>query len=198
MKRTSFAVLLTLVACGQPADEPAEQPIYQTPPVVEPPPVADAPHARPLTADGWGPIRVGMTRAELVAAAGEDANPDAVGGPDPEQCDQFRPRAAPAGMLVMVERDTVTRISVGRTSQVKTDAGFGPGDAAQDIKAEYGARASATPHKYVEPPAEYVTVWQTNANASHARGIVYEIGADGRVTHVHAGSRSIQYVEGCL
>src|SRR3970040_816280 len=31
-----------------------------------------------LTPDGWGPLRIGMSRAEVVAAAGEDANPDAV------------------------------------------------------------------------------------------------------------------------
>ncbi|WP_158332143.1 hypothetical protein [Brevundimonas abyssalis] len=36
-----------------------------------------------------------MTRAEVVAALGEDANPDAVGGPDPESCDQFRPERRP-------------------------------------------------------------------------------------------------------
>ena len=48
-----------------------------------------------LTAEGWDGLRIGMTRAEVVAAAGEDANPEAVGGPEPEMCDEFRPADAP-------------------------------------------------------------------------------------------------------
>src|SRR5687768_12819211 len=47
-----------------------------------------------ITPDGWGPLRIGMSRTEVVAAAGEDANPDAVGGPDSSSCDEFRPAGA--------------------------------------------------------------------------------------------------------
>jgi hypothetical protein len=53
-----------------------------------------------------------MTRQEVVAAAGDDVNPAAVGGPDPEQCDQFRPERAPDGILVMIEQGRLTRITV--------------------------------------------------------------------------------------
>ena len=151
-----------------------------------------------LTAQGWGPLVIGMTRAQVVAAAGEDANPNAVGGADPEACDQFRPERAPEGMLVMIERDTLTRITISREANVRTDRGFGLGDRAEEIRAAYGSAIEATPHKYVDAPAAYLTTWTTPpGGAQPARGIVYEIGADGRVQHVHAGGPSIQYVEGC-
>ena len=152
----------------------------------------------PLTAEGWGPLRIGMTRDEVVAASGEDANPQAVGGPDPEACDEFRPARAPEGMLVMVERGRLTRISLSAGSDVRTERGFGPGDPASAIRAAYGDAAVISPHKYQPHPAEYITVWATAPPGPDARGIVYEIGPDGRVAHVHAGGPSIQYVEGCL
>jgi hypothetical protein len=153
---------------------------------------------RVLTADGWGPLRIGMTRAQVVAAAGPDANPKAVGGPDPASCEQFRPATAPQGLLVMIERDTLTRISVSRNSALSTDAGFVVGDSAAAVLRHYGARALVTPHKYQAAPAEYLTIWTRGPfPASSARGIVYEIGGDGRIMHIHVGGPSIQYVEGC-
>lgn len=160
---------------------------------------AAAPSATTLTAEGWGPLRIGMSRAEVVAAAGPDANPGAVGGPDPESCDQFRPRSAPQGLLVMIEHDTLTRISLSRGSGVASDAGFEVGDSSAAVVRYYGARAGITPHKYQSAPARYITIWRRGRPpASSARGIVYEIGGDDRVMHIHAGGPSIQYVEGCL
>lgn len=152
-----------------------------------------------LTPNGWGPLRIGMSRAQVVAALGDDANPDAVGGPEPEACDQFRPERAPEGMLLMVERDTLTRITLMRDSGVRTDRGLGLGDSASAVRAAYGSAAVASPHKYRDAPSAYITVWTTSpGGATPARGIVYEVGDDGRVAMIHAGGESIQYVEGCL
>lgn len=151
-----------------------------------------------ITPDGWGPLRIGMSRAELVAAAGEDANPDAVGGPDPEQCDEFRPASAPAGMLVMIEDGVLTRISVNRSRDIRTPEGFGVGDAGADVIAAYGSRAHVEPHQYQESPAKYITVWRDDATATDRRGIRYEVNSTGTVMHVRAGGPAIEYVEGCI
>ena len=190
-----FGLLASLSACS-PADTPAEPPSPATPAPADPEPdAADA-----LSANGWGPIRIGMTRAEVVAAAGEDANPEAVGGPEPEACDVFRPAEAPEGMLVMLENGVVTRITISDPAEVQTPAGFGVGDDGAAVEASYADLAEVTPHKYVELPARYVTVWNTPlrpGREAEARGLRYEIGADGRVSHVHAGGPSIQYVESC-
>jgi len=148
-------------------------------------------------------LRVGMTIPEITAALGPDSDPSAVGGADPEICDQFRPEQAPEGLLVMVENGLLSRISLINPSTLKTDRGFGIGDNAVAIKAAYGANAEASPHKYREAPAEYITAWSGSAPPANApmpdsaRGIVYEIGEDGRVAMIHAGGPSIGYVEGC-
>lgn len=191
LRVTCFGFLLT--ACqGEPAPELAEAP--QPPPTsVQPVESSDL-----LTADGWRDLRIGMTREEVVAALGEDANPAAVGGPDPEQCDQFRPERAPTGMLVMIQQGMLTRISLSDPAQVETEGGISVGDSASSVRSHFADRITATPHKYWPAPAEYLTAWTTAPPAPDARGIVYEVNTDGRVVHIHAGGESIQYVEGCL
>jgi hypothetical protein len=139
-----------------------------------------------------------MSRDAVVAAAGEDRNPEAVGAPGPGQCDEFRPQRAPEGMIVMVEEDRLSRISLVSGSDVKTEHSLGVGDSASVVKAAYGATALVTPHKYLPAPAGYITIWRTEPSGSNAGGLVYETGADARVTHIHAGGPSIGYVEGCL
>jgi hypothetical protein len=182
-----FAIVVTLTSC-QAADPQANRGAA---------PVKERVAAR-LTAHGWGALRIGMTRAEVVATVGNDAHPEAVGGPDQEACDEFRPKGAPEGMLVMIEHDRLTRISISEGTNIETEHGFRVGDAAAEIKAAYGGRAVVAPHKYIPAPAEYITLWSSGPSASDPRGIVYEIGPDGRVKHIHAGGPSIQYVEGCL
>lgn len=151
-----------------------------------------------LTARGWGPLHIGITRDEVVAAAGEDANPEAVGGPDPANCDEFRPTGAPAGLLVMIEKGLLTRISLGSGSRIQTDRGFRVGDEASRVEAAYGDSAISTPHAYVSPPGEYLTIQAQAAESGEPRGLVYEIGPEGRITRIHGGGPSIKYVEGCL
>lgn len=188
-----------LAACSPETDAPAEP----TPPPAVTDPAPEAATGPNLTGEGWESLRIGMSRADIVEALGEDANPDAVGGPDPESCDQFRPERAPEAMLLMVESDRLTRISLGDESDITTDKGLRVGDTAERVKAAWGDQALVTPHKYQDAPAEYVTVWSRGGGEGYvededARGIVYEIGGDGTVMAIHAGGPSIQYVEGCL
>lgn len=192
----AIALAACLTACGQQAATTTEAP----PPAAEQPPV----DANALTAQGWGPLRIGMTLAEITAALGPDANPNAVGGADEQACNQFRPARAPEGMLLMVEQGVLTRISISRTNTLKTDRGFGLGDSAAAIKAAYGADTVVTPHKYQQAPAEYIAAWTNLRPAANdyvsdpnARGIIYEINGEGVVQQIHAGGPSIQYVEGC-
>jgi len=203
MKRFALfaASLLALAACG--GGEPAAPA-----PAADPAPVAEAPAPTPaateaLTSQGWGPVKIGMTKAEVIAALGPDANPDAVGGPDPDSCEEFRPANAPEGLFVMIEAGKVARLSIIEMATVKTDKGIGLGDTADAVKAAYGASAVATPHKYQDKPAEYITVWDGGPRKEDyvqdetARGLVYEIDGTGKVGMIHAGGPAIQYVEGC-
>ncbi len=194
------SAVLMLAACGAPESEPSTAAPPERP--AEPSAPATPVDANAVTARGWGPLRIGMTRAEVEAALGPDANPDAVGGPDPESCDMFRPERAPQGLMVMIENGVLTSLWLSRDATLKTDRGFGVGDEAEAIKAAYGTAATASPHKYSEAPAEYITAWSSGGGADYvqdpaARGVSYHIGNDGRVQHVAAGGPSIQYVEGC-
>lgn len=155
-----------------------------------------------LTANGWGPLHIGMTTAEVTAALGADDRPERAASAEPEQCDQFHPARAPKGMLVMVEQGRLTRISLIRDAMVATDKGIRLGDSAGKVEAAYGLGLLREPHAYVEMPAAYLVAWsrggETNGKiAPDSRGIVYETDATGRVDSIHAGGPSIRYVEGC-
>lgn len=188
---------MTAVSC-RPADPPAPADRAARPATPSAPEPAKPAGPARLTPDGWGALRIGMARAEVVAAVGEDARPDAPDSPDPESCDEFRPARAPAGMRVMIEQGRLTRITLDRDAMVETGHGFRVGTPAAAIKAALGSRVVATPHEYGEAPSEYLTAWIRPPTGADPRGIVYEIGADGRVAQVHAGGSSITYVEGCL
>jgi hypothetical protein len=193
----SLAVL-SLAACGAPPAEPeapAQPPEPASAPVAPGTPVSAADK---LTAQGYGPLRIGMTRAEVEAALGPDANPEAVGGPDPESCDMFRPARAPEGLLVMMIDGVLGSVWVSRNAAVETDRALNVGDTAAEVKRVYGAAAEVMPHKYADAPSEYITVWSTaDHQSAAARALKYEIGQDGRVQSIAGGGPSTQYVEGC-
>lgn len=156
------------------------------------------PGTRLLTPDGWGPLRIGMSRAQVVAAAGQDANPDAVGGPDPATCDEFRPDSAPAGVLVMIEDGVLTRISVSRNTDIASPEGIRVGDSGTEVLRAYGAQATVTNHQYWNSPAKYITVWRPSAAGQPRRGILYEVNSADEVVFIRGGSSSIERVEGCV
>jgi len=198
MRLLASAAIIALVSACSPAAPPADT---TTPPVETPAPSVNT---NVITAEGWGPLHVGMTRAEVVAAVGSTLTPNAVGGADPQACDLFHPSNAPEGLLVMIQHDRLTSITLRNNTTLKTDRGFGVGDSAAAIKTVYGASAQSMPHRYAQG-GEYITVWTVGAppNAStfvqnpNARGVRYETDANGLVTAVHAGGDSIQNVEGC-
>lgn len=205
----SAVAVVALAGCGgeemqQEHVTDAEELAAQPAPAADPAPEPEEAASDALTADGWEKLRIGMTKDEIVAAYGPDANPDAVGGPEPEVCDEFRPEQAPAGMRVMLTDGRLARITIGRDAAVKTGEGLGLGASAEAVKTAYGDRAEVTPHKYVDAPAEYVTVWTTGQTGpdyvqdESARGLRYVIGQDGKAQQIHAGGPAIQLVEGCL
>ncbi|AYG95911.1 hypothetical protein D8I30_12555 [Brevundimonas naejangsanensis] len=193
---TRFAVLfpaavLALSACDSPPQQVSAPPIESAPGV----PVSAADK---LTAQGFGPLKIGMSRAEVEAAMGPDSRPDAVGGPDPAACTLFHPRDAPAGVMAMVEGGVLTSVWLDPPAAAETNRALNIGDAAAEVRRVYGDQVQAMPHKYEAAPAEYLFVWTTPDHAGPAaRGLKYEIGRDGRVVRIAGGGPSIQYVEGC-
>jgi hypothetical protein len=190
----SLSAIALLAACNTPEsvepDRVAEAPASPTVPATPGPPVSAADK---LTADGYGPLRIGMTRAEVEAALGPDSDREAAGGPDPESCDMFRPARAPKGLIVMVEDDILT--SVWATdADIETDRGLNVGDIAAEVRRVYGAAVQSSPHEYQDAPAEYLIV---GAGGPSMNGVKYEVASDGRVASIAGGGPSIRYVEGC-
>lgn len=190
--------ILALAACNAP---PEQAPAASETPAPAEQPAAPAPAASSnvLTAEGFGPIRVGQTLAEVTTAWGAPAQALT----DENGCNVFHPARAPQGVLVMTEEGKVSRISLTRDATATTDKGLKLGATAAEVKAAYGAAAQASPHKYQSAPAEYIAVWsggprtESYVNDAAARGLVYEIGSDGKVMAIHGGGPSIQYVESC-
>ncbi len=199
MKRLALTAALALGACSPQPGEPAPAATASAPTAEAPSPALTL---NVITADGIGPLKIGMTKDEVIAAVGDTRTPDADGIPGSD-CIEFQPRRAPDGVWVMIEAGRLTRITLGDLSSVKTDKGLGLGDRADAVKTAYGDQARTSPHAYQDKPAEYITWWTGGPRAGpyledeSARGIVYEIDATGKVGAIHAGGPSIQYVEGC-
>lgn len=192
--------LLTLAACNAP--ETAKTPEGKTPEAAAPVVASDAASAPALTPQGYGPLKIGMSQAKVDAAVGPP--PANAAEAEPSECRQYHPPRAPEGLLVMMEKGVLTRLSAIKGSTVKTEDGVGVGYDAEQLKATYGATARVTPHKYQDAPAADVTTWPGKGHLlgsyvtdPAARGLVFEIGQDGKVAFIHAGGPSIQYVEGC-
>jgi len=164
MKHLALLAALLLAACGSETQTPVA-PVAEAPaPAATPAAFSDA-----LTATGWGPLRIGMSRAEVIAAAGD------------------RLTRITIGDLSAVK--DASGLGLGDTAAKVKETHGGKAQASphkyQDAPAEYIAVWEGGPRgePFVEDTA--------------ARGIVYEIDGTGNVGAIHAGGPSIQYVEGC-
>jgi hypothetical protein len=143
-----------------------------------------------VTPRGIGPVLAGMSLDALGKALAEPLRAAYEAG---STCAYVRPRALPADVLVMVQRDTVVRVDV-RAKGVRTVEGVGVGDTEASVAKAYEGRVRTTPHKYTGPTGHYLTV-SAPPDTSHL--IVFE--TDGRsVVNYRAGVRpSVELVEGC-
>lgn len=143
-----------------------------------------------VTAEGYGPVRIGMDTAALRTALGPYFSPRDSLNPE---CDYLA--TAPDGpeVLFMVVAGQLVRIDV-RDSTVLTAAGARIGHSEQMIGRLYGAdRVIQTPHAYTD--GHYLTVVPPGAGDDHR--LVFE--TDGRaVTEYRAGLLPmVGWVEGC-
>ena len=137
--------------------------------------------------DGIGPLRVGVTLAEVTRSLGE---PLSVVN---EECDHVNPTRMPEGILLMIIEDTLVRVQID-SAGVRTVEGAQVGDSESRILELYGARARIEPHKYTYPDGHYVVVTPPGDTLHR---IIFET-LKGRVTTYRSGRvPAVQYVEGC-
>jgi hypothetical protein len=84
-----------------------------------------------LSAQGWGPLRIGMSRDDVASAVGASA-PGGVDA-DPEACTEFHPARAPEGVWVMLEDGVLTRITLLAPATIQTAHGLGVGASAEAV-----------------------------------------------------------------
>ena len=152
---------------------------------------AAAPASWPLTVDGWGPVKIGMSRSQVERALHVRLKGEAI--EDEKACVEMVPAGRDRGLWFMFEDYRLSRISVGQPSKVKTPRGIGIGASADAVRRAYSGGLKIEPHHYEELPAEYLTYW----TAPGKRGVRFETDRNRRVQTIHAGTASIQFVEGC-
>lgn len=186
-----LAAALALAACGDVVPEPAST---TTPPKAAPAEPAPAPGPNTLTADGLGPLRIGMTDAEARTAVGAANIEGDTADEVPGTCVEIKLKGDYTGVWLMAEDGRITRITAGEGSSVMTDKGLGVRATPAAVRAAYPTGLEASPHKYEAAPAEYLVVWKVPKQ----KGMKYEVNSEGVVASIHAGGPSIEYVEGCL
>ena len=142
--------------------------------------------------DGFGPVRVGMTKAEVSRALGEPIV-RTLGAGDFE-CEYLQPAQHWKGVAFMFSRGRVARVDV-REGVTKTAAGIRLDDEISKVMKTYHGQVEVTPHHYIpEPEGKYLTVKSANGK----RAIRFETDG-GRVATYYAGRfPEVEYVEGCL
>jgi hypothetical protein len=150
-------------------------------------PPTRAPH---LTPDGWGPVKIGMTRAQVAKALGAQLEGEPI--EDADVCVEMQAANEP-NVWYMFEDGKLTRISLGEQSRVTTPRGVGLGATARAVRKAYPKGLHAEPHHYLDLPGEYLTFW----TVPKKRGVRFQTNLKRRVETIHAGGESIQYVEGC-
>jgi hypothetical protein len=140
-----------------------------------------------LTLEGLGPIRIGMTPAQLQRAGVRYETPDDTFG-GIGTCAQTAVIGRP-GVALMFENGRVARIEIDRPG-IRSLSGAQVGDTEAAVKRLYGKRLVVEGHKY-DDAGHYLIVHA----AAGASSMVFE--TDGRVvTQMRAGPAA-GYVEGC-
>lgn len=190
----ALAITLAVAACGG-RDEPGDTPRPPDERRDSAGAVGTGTPASPalvVTEHGLGPLRVGTTVRDAMAALGDALALPA--GADTSECSYLSWRGGPPGVRVMAARGRVARVEVEEGSDVPTEAGARIGDSEARIDSLYAGRVTVSPHKYTS--GRYLTI-RPAAPADSAYRIVFE--TDGRrVVRYRAGVRPpVEWVEGC-
>ncbi len=145
----------------------------------------------PLTPDGFGPMRIGMSERLAARTLGLKIAKD--DGANSYDCREELWPAHPE-LVVMARRGRIARISLVEKSPLRTERGLGVGSSEADVRRGYGRALKAEPNAYEEPPALYLTAWAVKGR----RGVRYETDNTRRVARLHVGDDSIELIEGCL
>ncbi|WP_395648313.1 hypothetical protein [Terricaulis sp.] len=149
----------------------------------------------PLTVEGYGDMRIGMTLAEARTASGQALDAEALEPDAPGACSEQQYTTTDGDMLwLMFEGDKLVRITAtnegGARTRTAQNVGVGSTDA--EVRTAYQNLVEEGSH-YNAAPAHNLIAWTVPEQS----GILFEVNEQGVVTAVHAGGPQIQYMEGC-
>jgi hypothetical protein len=137
--------------------------------------------------DGVGPVKIGMTQAQLSATLHERLSEDESGS---DNCFYVHARGHDHISFMILEGKLV-RVDVDSPG-IATFSGVQVGDSEAHARQIYGAKLKVTEHKYIDT-GHYLTVRSADGNY----GVRFETDK-GRIIEFYAGNyEAIQYVEGC-
>lgn len=140
-----------------------------------------------VTFSGIGPLRAGMSLDEAKIVMRDNLDIPA----KLEECDMIKTKTGPKGILIMVEKNEVSRVDV-TSGAVATVDGAKIGSTEDQIKSLYPGQVEVQPHKYTS--GHYLVVKPKSGGDNR---LVFE--TDGKkVTRYRSGKMpAVQYVEGC-
>jgi hypothetical protein len=182
--RTAGVILIAVPVAAVPALATPRGPERE-----DAPPGADASgapnlHRWRLSRNGFGRLKVGLTRAKIERRAGRSLRFSYRVG----SCAIWNIRGA-AGLSVMTTRGRLARVYVGGGAW-RTSLGIRLGDSESKVRSRY-PRLRTRPHAY-DPDGQYLIV------PGPRRRVVFETDAGDRVTAFRGGRvPEVMYIEGC-
>lgn len=144
--------------------------------------------AQDISPEGGFGYRIGMTQQEALEATEWPMHPAIDEG---GACEEYMV-GDDVGFFVMVEDGKATRVAA-HGGGFKTAEGVAIGDPAEKVRAVYGPKVIRETAPYTGEPDYDLYVW-----TAPDRGYRFAISDDGMVEVIYAGTRSIEYIEGCL
>ena len=150
--------------------------------------IAATPVTEPVTLQGIGPLRVGLSLDALRTRFGAIAEHE----PDPEANCGYWIAPAFAGVAMMVVDDRLVRIDID-DPRYRTRSGARVGMSEREVRALYGAQMQVEPHPYTAPDGHYLVYLAR----SEPFGMIFETD-NGRAISFRVGYRdNVQWIEGC-
>ena len=145
----------------------------------------------PITADAYGPVRLGMSASDLERLL-QDYDSDEAAYDQDYGCYYLSKAGEPNSVDFMIVDERVVRFDVNAESKIKTKQMIGIGSSKQDVLTAYD-NVSVSEHPYLGAIGEYLEVSLENGN-----GLIFETHLD-QVTSYRLGLYPhVGYIEGCL
>jgi hypothetical protein len=151
--------------------------------------------ARSLTPDGWGAVKIGMSRAQVEAVLHASLSiDDSASGAD--ACFYAWVGASDHPKLPVFLRFVDRRLAVIslKDASIRTDRGVKLGDPESVVRAAYGAALQKTAAPYYDDtdPRHQLYFWTASKH-----GLLFWIDATGHVERIEAGTENLKAMEGC-